>query len=88
MEVTTKKGTVISDELFDKMAKAYEEGTWKGKVVERGVGRPRLSAEESKLIAFRLPVSMIEALDRKAKESGESRSERLRDVVARDLMEA
>lgn len=79
----------FTEEQLDKMAEEYENGTWDashlGKVV---MGRPSLADEEVKPITFRLPVSKIAALDRRAAREGRTRSEELRLAVDDRLMKA
>jgi hypothetical protein len=87
VDYIAENGKKLTDSDFDRMAQEYEEGTWAeplGKVV---MGRPRLSDEDAKVISFKLPVSRIDAIDKLAKRSGETRSEFLRDLVDRALVE-
>lgn len=85
---TAENGIEITDELLEHMAEPWERGEVPGAAAGfvAGPGRPRISEEETKLVAFRLPVSIIEALDRKAKQRGENRSERLREAVIADIL--
>ena len=79
----------FTEEQLDKEAEEYENDTWDaskfGKVV---MGRPSLADEEVKPITFRLPVSKIAALDRRAAREGRTRSEELRLAVDDRLMKA
>ncbi|MBC2888443.1 ribbon-helix-helix protein, CopG family [Gordonibacter massiliensis (ex Traore et al. 2017)] len=79
----------VTEEQLDKEAEEYENDTWDaskfGKVV---MGRPSLADEEVKPITFRLPVSKIAALDRRAAREGRTRSEELRLAVDDRLMKA
>ena len=51
----------------------------------RGPGRPRLCAEELRVVAFKLPVSTAASFDEMLKALGETRSTRLRALVENDL---
>lgn len=76
----TKNGKPITDEILEGWATAFESGEWpEGRTAP--VGRPRLAQEEVKPITFRLPVSLIAALDKKAAENGLNRSASLRLAV-------
>ena len=82
MEVKTKSGAVLTDEMFEELAAAYESGKWPGRATgEIVMGRPRISAEDSKTITFRLPISKIAALDKKAAAQKTTRSNALRAAV-------
>ena len=85
MKTTRADGKVITDEMFDMMAKEYEEGSFQGRFGKAVMGRPRISEEKGVTIGFRLPHSMIVALDELATARGESRSELLRDMVKSEL---
>ena len=81
-------GTEVTDELLEKWAESWERGEIPGRAAGfvAAPGRPRISEEETQLVAFRLPVSIIKAVDRKAAENGENRSQRLREAVIADLL--
>lgn len=82
MDVTTKNGIVITDDMFDEMASGYERGEWPGEPTGVVIlGRPRLADEEVRPVTFKLPVSKIVALDLKASQRGGTRSEALREAV-------
>jgi len=81
MSVVTSTGTELSDEMFDAMAEEWENDTWQGRLEKAPVGRPRLSDEDLRSVTFRLPVSKIGILDRKASTQGETRSKVLREAV-------
>ena len=78
----------ITDELLDEWAKPYEQGIMPG--VSGGYvtapGRPRLSDEESKVVSLRLPVSVINAVDKKAAKEGTSRSQFMRSAIIANVM--
>jgi hypothetical protein len=78
----------VTDDLLDQLAEPWERGRVPG--VAAGFvaapGRPRLSEEDTQIVALRLPVSIVRALDVKAKEQGETRSQLMRDAVLANLM--
>jgi hypothetical protein len=87
MDMTTKTGKSVTDDMLDKWADAFEQGEWpEGKTVV--LGRPSIADEEVKLITFRLPISKVIELDRKTAQQGVSRSEGLREAVEEYLMQA
>jgi len=81
-------GIEITDELLEKWAQPWERGEVPG--IAAGFvsapGRPRISEEETKVVALRLPISIINAIDLKAQRFGETRSQRIRLAVLADLM--
>ena len=89
MDIKTKNGVVITDEMFERLASAYESGDWPGKATGEIVyGRPRIAEEESRTVTFRLPVSKIVALDKAALAHNTTRSEALREAVEGYLVKA
>jgi hypothetical protein len=80
----------VTDEMLDAWAAPWEAGIVPGDPsgFVAAPGRPRISDEETKIVAFRLPVSLIKAIDRKAERHGETRSQRIREAVLSDLMRA
>lgn len=81
-------GVEVTDELLDEWAKPYEQGTVPGRSGGFVVapGRPRISEEENRIISVRLPISVIEATDRKAQRLGQTRSQRLREAIVADVL--
>jgi hypothetical protein len=80
MDMTTKTGKPVTDEILDEWAEAFERGEWpEGKTVI--LGRPSIADEEVKLVTFRLPVSKVIEFDQKTALKGITRSEGLRDAV-------
>ena len=81
-------GIEITDELLEKWAQPWERGEVPG--IAAGFvsapGRPRISEEETKVVALRLPISIINAIDLKAQRFGETRSQCIRLAVLADLM--
>ncbi|MDR3070370.1 MAG: ribbon-helix-helix domain-containing protein [Propionibacteriaceae bacterium] len=85
--MTTKSGKPVTDAVLDEWAESFERGEWpEGKTVV--IGRPSLADEEVKVVTFRLPVSKIVELDRKAAQQGISRSQGLREAVEEYLLRA
>lgn len=88
-EVMTSAGTVITEEMLEEMGEAAEKGEYPGTpgtFVTRP-GRPRLADEDLRTMGFRAPESLVVAFERKAREHGQTKSERLRDLVERDVSE-
>ena len=85
MEYIAEDGTVLTDAVLDNLAEEYEKGTWHGHGAIHA-GRPRLYDEELTTVSFRIPKSRIAAIERIAKERGESKSEFFREAVDRALM--
>ncbi|MCL1797651.1 MAG: hypothetical protein FWG24_04995 [Eggerthellaceae bacterium] len=87
---TAEGGVEITDEALEKLAEPWERGEVPG--IAAGFvsapGRPRISEDETKIVAFRLPVSVIKAIDLKAQQHGETRSQRMREAVIADLLKA
>ena len=79
-------GTVLTDEMLDKRAEEYEDGTWSGHG-EVAMGRPRLYDEDMGTVSFRLPCSRIRAVEAAAKRQGESKSDIFRRALDRELLE-
>ena len=80
-------GTVLTDEMLDKRAEEYEDGTWSGHG-EVAMGRPRLYDEGMGTVSFRLPCSRIRAVEAAAKRQGESKSDFFRRAIDRELLES
>lgn len=80
MELLTKQGEPITDEMLDEWAEMYESGNWpEGKTV---ILDPALIRDDAlKPVTFKLPEYKIDQLDRKASANGETRSEALRKAV-------
>lgn len=62
------------------LAEAAETGTLSTGKSSR-IGRPPLSTDGTKILAFRIPASKADAFDRKALENGETRSQAFRELV-------
>ena len=70
-------GTVLTDEMLDKRAEEYEDGTWSGH------GEVAMGT-----VSFRLPCSRIRAVEAAAKRQGESKSDFFRRAIDRELLES
>ncbi len=75
----------MSDEMWDALAKEYEDSTWSG-VGETTPGRPKLYDEDMETVSFRLPRSRIAAIEAVTARRGESKSEFYRKAVDRQLL--
>lgn len=73
-------------ELEDTAA-AYESGKWPSGHTVR-LGRPPLSGEPSTVVSGRVGESVAEAFDAKAARHGQTRAERIRELVTLDAMTA
>lgn len=89
MEYILKDGSVLTEEMIEELAEAAERGNLPGTPGEYIIappGRPRLSDEELVTVAFKIPRSQCDALDEKAKEKNQSRSQFMRTALAQALM--
>ena len=87
-EYRIKGGHTLTDEDFERMAEEAERGEYPGTPgtwVVRPQGRPPLSDEELVTIAFKVPRSQRDALDRKAASRKETRSQFMRNALDRAL---
>ncbi|BDR52276.1 hypothetical protein KIM372_01830 [Bombiscardovia nodaiensis] len=75
----------VDDQMLDSMAAEYETGTWKGTVGPIRAGRPHISDEDLTTISVRLPQSLLQTIDNKARLKKENRSQFLRDTLSRAL---
>ena len=70
---------------LEKAAEAYEKDEWpKGHTIK--LGRPPISGEPSVVISARVGESILQAFDEKAKRHGQTRAERLRELITLDAM--
>ena len=87
-EYKIKGGYRLTDEDFERMAKEAENGEYPGTPgawIVRPQGRPPISDEELVTIAFKVPRSQRDALDRKAASRNETRSQFMREALDRAL---
>ena len=87
MEYVTQDGVKLSDATIEELAGRFECGELPGRWGRILVGRPRISPEPLKLVGVRVPASAVEAFDAKAARLGQTRSQRLRALIERDLEE-
>lgn len=85
MGYVTQDGTELTDAAIEELAARFERGEMPGRWGRTLVGRPRLSAEPLKLVGARVPRSLVEAFDAKAAAQGQTRSQRLRALMERDV---
>ena len=83
----TKSGATVTDDEIERLGEAAERGEYPGTPGEFIVspGRPRLSDEDLVTIAFKVPRSHRDALDRRAEAQGETRSQFMREALERAL---
>lgn len=80
-----KPNVEMTDEMWDALAREYEDGTWSG-VGAITPGRPKLYDEDMETVSFRLPRSRIAAIEAVTARRGESKSEFYRKAVDRQLL--
>lgn len=88
VEYKMRGGAVLTDADFERMAEAAERGEYPGTPGEwivRPQGRPRIADEELVVVTCKVTRSQRDAMDRKAEELGETRSEWMRDTFAAAL---
>ncbi len=76
----------ITEQELDALEKDATQGILHGK--PRGkviVGRPLMFNEEMKQVGFKEPLQIVNAIDKRAKQLGKTRSEYLRYLVDSDL---
>lgn len=72
---------------LEEAARAYESGEWPaGRTVR--LGRPPIADEPTKIVSGRVPESIADAFDRKAQQHGQTRAERLRELITIDALSA
>lgn len=70
---------------LERTAAAYERDEWpKGRTVK--LGRPPITDEPSAVLSARVGKSVLTAFDEKAKQHGQTRTERLRELITLDAM--
>ena len=74
-------GYVLIDEEIESRAREWEDGTWKGGLVELRVGRPRLSDEPNANLSFKCPESGAQMIEQAAKAAGMKKSAFMRDAA-------
>lgn len=80
-EHETINGVPVTEEQIASWAAEVEEGYDIAALKKRGRGRPGRGAEPSQVVALRLTVEEIAAIDERAERQGKSRSEVIRDAL-------
>lgn len=78
----TINGAPITEEQIAVWADEAEAGYDIGALKKQGRGRPGRGAEPSQVVALRLTVEEIAALDARAEREGKTRSEVIREALA------
>lgn len=84
MGYKTKSGHVLTDEMIEEIAEAAERGEYPGKpgkIIVAPPGRPSLYDEELVTVAFKIPRSFREKLDKQAASKNETRSQFMREAL-------
>ncbi len=80
-EYELANGYILTDEEIERRAKAWEDGTWEGSLIELRAGRPRLSVEPNANLSFKCPESSAEMIESAAKALGVKKSAFIRDAA-------
>jgi Arc/MetJ-type ribon-helix-helix transcriptional regulator len=85
----TKSGYVITEDMLEKIGSDCEKGIYpgeSGRIIVAPVGRPSIFPnDELVTVAFKIPRSYRDKLDKTAKKKNETRSEYLREVLGEVL---
>lgn len=81
-ERETINGVAVTEEQIAAWAAEAEAGYDVDTLKKRGRGRPGRGAEPSQVVALRLTVDEIAALDERARGEGKSRSEIIREALS------
>lgn len=87
-EYVLKGGTTLTDDQIEELARKAEQGDCPGSPgawVIRPQGRPTQFAEDLVTVTLRVPASMRDALDQKARAEGKTRSQFLRQAIAQAI---
>ena len=85
MPITTKNGSVVSDEQLEALAEMFERGEWPAGETRVVRGRPLKFGEELASVAFKSPQRELFEMDARTERGGTSRSDYLRRLVDLDL---
>lgn len=80
-ENETINGHPVTEEQIQAWADEAEDGYDVAALKKRGRGRPGRGAEPSQVVALRLTLEEIAALDARAEREGKTRSEVIRDAL-------
>ena len=87
-EYVLKGGATLTDDQIEELAQKAEQGDYPGSPgawVIRPQGRPTQFAEALVTVTLRVPASMRDALDQKARAEGKTRSQFLRQAIAQAI---
>lgn len=87
-EYVLKGGATLTDNQIEELARKAEQGDYPGSPgawVIRPQGRPTQFAEDLVTVTLRVPASMRDALDQKARAEGKTRSQFLRQAIAQAI---
>lgn len=83
-----KGGATLTDDQIEELARKAEQGDYPGSPgawIIRPQGRPTQFAEDLVTVTLRVPASMRDALDQKARAEGKTRSQFLRQAIAQAI---
>lgn len=83
LEKETINGVPVTEEQIEAWVAEAEAGYDIEALKKRGRGRPGRGAEPSQVVALRLTVEEIQALDLRAEREGKTRSEVIREAIHR-----
>ena len=90
MDYKTKSGVTITDDELNRLGEACERGDYPGvpgEIIISPVGRPPLSPDEDLVtIAFKVPRSRRDLLDKRAEKENETRSQLMREILDKALV--
>lgn len=87
-EYVLKGGATLTDDQIEELTRKAEQGDYPGSPgawVIRPQGRPTQFAEDLVTVTLRVPASMRDALDQKARAEGKTRSQFLRQAIAQAM---
>lgn len=87
-EYILKGGATLTDDQIEELARKAEQGDYPGSPgawVIRPQGRPVQFTEDLVTVTLRVPASMRDALDQKARAEGKTRSQFLRQAIAQAI---
>lgn len=87
-EYILKGGATLTDDQIEELARKAEQDDYPGSPgawIIRPQGRPTQFAEDLVTVTLRVPASMRDALDQKARAEGKTRSQFLRQAIAQAI---
>ena len=87
-EYVLKGGATLTDDQIEELARKAEQGDYPGGPgawIIRPQGRPTQFDEDLVTVTLRVPASMRDALDQKARAEGKTRSQFLRQAIAQAI---